>query len=262
MKLWSLIFLLLSQSVFASVDSFSQNFAPSSNIKIDNSQISFDLQNSETSAYTITRAEFLSTLSIARKLFTPLAAEKNRRLEIFSDWNSNWTQAFARRWDTDQVLIYGGIARIPGGTQDSLALLLCHEIGHLYAGAPYSDEHNMLSAEGQADWWATNLCWFQLAKELKTSTQNLRTTSNSLSEISQPPAEELFKLKDRALKAALIVTAFYAANRNIPAPLIETPDLTIVDKTLLTHPEPQCRLDTYVAGLIGSPRPFCWWKAD
>lgn len=187
----------------------------------------------------ITRTEFLTTLSLARKIFSPLATVSNRRLEIFSDWNSNWTQSFARRWDTDQVLIYGGIARIPGGTQDSLALLICHELGHLYGGTPYSDISNLLSAEGQADWWATNYCWPRFAEQLPSTNPDIN---------------------DRALKAALVVTAFYAANRNIPAPQPNTPDATVVEETLLTHPEPQCRLDTYIAGLENAPRPSCWWK--
>jgi hypothetical protein len=188
---------------------------------------------------TITKSEFLTTLSLARKIFAPLAATNNRKLEIFSDWNSDWTQAFARRWDTDQILIYGGIARITAGTQDSLALLICHELGHLYGGIPYSDEHNQLSAEGQADWWATNYCWSRFSEQLPS------TNPDS---------------KDRALRAALVVTAFYAKNRNIPAPLPNTPDSTVVEETVLTHPEPQCRLDTYLAGLINNPRPLCWWK--
>lgn len=187
----------------------------------------------------ITRNQFLQTLAIARKTFSNLATDNHRRLEIFSDWNSDWTQAFARRWDTDQLLIYGGLARIPQGSQDSLALLICHELGHLYAGRPYSDEHNALSAEGQADWWATQYCWPRFIQQLPNSS----LTAN-----------------ERAIKAALIVTAFYARNRNIPAPTVETPDLTEVDETVLTHPEPQCRLDTYLAGLFNQPRPRCWWK--
>lgn len=189
----------------------------------------------------MTRSEFLGVLAVARKTFTPLATSHNRRLEIMSDWSSDWAQAFTRRWETDQVLVYGGIARIAGGTQDSLALLICHELGHLYAGAPYSDEHSALSAEGQADWWATNFCWPRFAEQLPSSNPDIH---------------------NRAIRASLIVTAFYAANRNIPAPTLQTPDLTIVEKTLLTHPEPQCRLDTYVAGLANTSRPLCWWNPE
>lgn len=186
----------------------------------------------------ITRTEFRQTLATAHRLFSPLAARDGRKLEFLTDWNQDWAQAFARRWDNDQVVIYGGIARIPRGTIDTFALFICHELGHLYGGTPYRDEHNRIAVEGQADWWATSECWNTLAADLP----------------ARPGS-----LEQRGVEAALIVTAFYAANRNIPAPAVETPDSTRVEKTLMTHPEPQCRLDTYIAGLLKNERPRCWW---
>ncbi len=198
---------------------------------------SLTVQSSANSA--VTRTQFRQVIASAHRVFSPYSAADNRKLEFYSDWNQDWAQAFARRWETDQVIIYGGIARIPGGTIDSFALIVCHELGHLYGATPYSDEHNRISTEGQADYWATSECWRKLAPEL--------AVNNPLT------------VEERAQRAALIVTAFYASNRNIPAPRIETPDLTVVEETLRTHPEPQCRLDTYMAGLWNQPRPRCWF---
>lgn len=186
----------------------------------------------------VTKTEFSQTLRSFRRVFASYSAREGRELEFFLDWNEDWAQAFARRWETDQVIVYGGIARINGSTVDSFALILCHELGHLYAGEPFSDAHNRMAVEGQADWWATIECWDKIVPELP-----LRAGS----------------VTERGFVASLIVASFFSENRNIPAPRIETPDQTVVDVINRTHPEPQCRLDTFVAGLLKESRPRCWF---
>jgi hypothetical protein len=186
----------------------------------------------------LTRAQFSQTIGIFESVFSPYAARDNRTFEILSDWNEAWPQAFARRWETDHLIVYGGIARIPGTTVDSFALTLCHEVGHLYGGEPFGDEHNRMAVEGQADYWATSECWEKIIHEL--------------------PMRE-GSVQDRGVAAAIVLSAFFAANRNLPAPRVETPDTTVATQTNRTHPLPQCRLDTYVAGLEMNARPRCWW---
>jgi hypothetical protein len=188
----------------------------------------------------VTKADFSQTLRSFKRVFASYSEREGRELEFFSDWNEDWAQAFARRWETDQVIVYGGIARINGSTVDSFALILCHELGHLYAGEPFSDSHNRMAVEGQADWWATMECWEKIIPELP-----LREGSTT----------------ERGFVASLIVASFFAENRNLPAPRIETPDQTIVNVINRTHPEPQCRLDTFVAGLRQESRPLCWFTA-
>lgn len=186
----------------------------------------------------ISRSEFSQTIKAFEFVFAPYAARENRTFEILSDWNTDWPQAFARRWETDHLVVYGGIGRIAGSTIDSFALVLCHEVGHLYAGEPYSDEHNRMAVEGQADYWATSECWEKIILELP-----LREGS----------------IHDRGVAAAIVLTSFFAANRNLPTPRVDTPDTTVVERINRTHPSPQCRLDTYLAGLEMKERPLCWW---
>lgn len=186
----------------------------------------------------LTRAQFTQTIKAFEAVFAPYAHRDQRTFEILSDWDTAWPQAFARRWETDHLVVYGGIARIPGSTVDSFALTLCHEVGHLYGGEPFGDEHNRLAVEGQADYWATSECWEKIISELP-----LRDGS----------------VQDRGVAAAIVLTAFFAANRSLPAPRIETPDPSIAERINRTHPLPQCRLDTYLAGLELKERPLCWW---
>lgn len=180
------------------------------------------------------KKRFLAILQVFQTEFQDLARSSGRKFEIFSDYNSDWAQAFARRWETDHIIVYGGVAALNGGDEDTMALLLCHETGHLYGGLPYGDEQNRLSLEGQADYWSAS-CFNRVIQKLGV------------------PGDK------RLEKAALALTAFYADNRGIPHPDLSTPDHSQVERTLQTHPEPQCRLDTIMAGMKGEGRPRCWF---
>lgn len=167
-----------------------------------------------------------------------------------TDYNEDWAQAFARRWEEDQVIVYGGIAAIKNSSEDTFALILCHETGHLYGGEPVGDTHNNLSLEGQADYWALRSCFPKILSSLSG-----RTPSAGALEYCQNETACA-----RTVDAILAVTAHFADNRNLPHPQLDTPDETVVPATLLTHPNPQCRLDTMIAGMKGLPRPLCWHK--
>lgn len=180
------------------------------------------------------KKRFLEILKIFELEFAPLAAQNGRKFEILSDYNEDWAQAFARRWETDHIIVYGGASALIGGTEDSFALLLCHETGHLYGGRPWGDDKNQLALEGQADYWS-HKCFKQVLPKLAP------------------------RNGDRLMEAALVLTAFYADNRGIPHPRVDTPDVSVVRETLKTHPEPQCRLDTILAGRDYQPRPNCWF---
>lgn len=190
-----------------------------------------------TASHAVTRAQYELVIEVFVAEFSYDAAEHGRQFEILHDWKEDWAQAFARRWETDHLVVYGGAARIRGSTVDSFALVLCHEVGHLYGGMPYSDEFNLLSVEGQADYWAATDCWPRVAHQLNA--------------VGDPSL--------RLKTAAQILTAHFALTRALPAPSRETPDPTVTTVTARTHPSPQCRLDTLIAGAESRDRPRCWF---
>jgi hypothetical protein len=196
------------------------------------------------------KSRFNAVIKLMETEFQGLAAESGRKLEFLTDYDEDWAQAFARRWETDQVIVYGGASGLSGGSEDSFALILCHEVGHLYGGMPYSDDYNKLAVEGQADFWSTRDCFKRIIGKLSAKT----------------PAESWVKyckgdvVCARTVEAALVVTAFYADNRSLVHPKLDTPDVTIAEATNRTHPMPQCRLDTLKAGLEFLMRPLCWYK--
>lgn len=197
-----------------------------------------------------TKREFNAVLGVLLRELTPVAAGEGRTLEIQADYAAEWAQAFARRWETDQLVVYGGVARVPGATTDSLALMVCHEAGHLYGGIPYSDAHNRLSGEGQADFWGAAACWTRVAPHLPPRTAGREAFTLCAGD----------ELCARGAEAGLVMGAFFAGNRGLPVPRFNTPDGSVAVRTVLTHPVPQCRLDTLLAGLRGLPRPACWFR--
>lgn len=215
MKLLLTLFFVLSGALEASVDQWGA-YAPGPKLP---------------------KKRFVAIISLFEKEFSPLAQKDNRELVFYTDYNENWAQAFARRWETDQVIVYGGMAALNNGSEDSFALVLCHELGHLYGGMPFSDAYNRLAVEGQADYWATEVCMPQILPKISELDPQART-----------------------LDAALVLSAFFADNRNLAHPKISTPDTSVVERVLLTHPSPQCRLDTYWAGIFKDTRPACWFR--
>jgi hypothetical protein len=209
-----------------------------------------DEMPSRSSGEKLPKKTFDRIIKLFETTFSPFAQANGRELEIMTDYKEDWVQAFARRWETDQIIVYGGVAAIKNGSEDTMAFILCHETGHLYGGKPVSDEVNTLSLEGQADYWAASDCMDKILPSLS-------------SQVSSPYALKVCAgqtICARKVDAFLVVTAHFADNRNLPHPRLETPDETVVERTNLTHPAPQCRLDTMIAPMRGNPRPLCWYK--
>lgn len=196
----------------------------------------------------LSKTTFKRVLSILKSHYQYKAQERGSLLEFYTDYDNDWAQAFARRWDTDQVHIYGGVAAINQSTEDTLALFICHELGHLYGGSPYSDTHNELSVEGQADYWAASECMPKIIPKLSY----LEASSSSESHC------EGDNVCARTLDASYALANFFADNAKNPHPDLSTPDQSIVVQVLKTHPSAQCRLDTFWAGLKLSNPPRCW----
>lgn len=217
--------------------------------------ISFNLQAGVDSILTrppgekLPKKRFHALINLMQEEFQYLAERNGRRLQFLVDYNEDWAQAFARRWETDQVIVYGGISGLKNGTEDSFVMILCHELGHLYGGKPYSDDYNKLSVEGQADYWSTSYCWKEIMPKLSERTPSELSLRQCNFDVTCA----------RGVDAGKVVTAFYADNRNIAHPRIETPNLNQVQETLKVHPGPQCRLDTLFNGLRGEMRPLCWF---
>jgi hypothetical protein len=150
------------------------------------------------------------------------------------------------------------LARRPELTPDGLALILCHEMGHHLGGfviAPsqFPFEKAWAANEGQADYFATQVCsrkiWINEtavnAGFRKTATTKILKLCDSVWNYSSEQ-----DLCYRVLTAAEAMTTTMAVLMKKPIPDFETPDAVEVEKANHSHPLPQCRMDTALEGAL------------
>lgn len=180
----------------------------------------------------------------------------NKNLIIEKKWIDPTVDAYATRDDLNNpvIVMNGGLARHPLMTKDGFLLLVCHELGHHLGGAPKmlrgnSGLRGWSSAEGQADYFATTKCLprlFELGVESKKIDYDIDSNNLKLA---------LSKCRDnicaRIVLAGLNVSQIFASLlKGSPEPNLQISDPVKVDKTIYNHPNPQCRLDTYLSGAI------------
>lgn len=182
-------------------------------------------------------------------------------------WTNDTLNAQALRFDqTRVVVIYGGLARHPSMTLDSLTLMICHEVGHHKGGAPYFPDIlgniSWASAEGAADYYSVQGCFNQMAPQLRSLPPKLPAKETSL--LSQTCANQDIEICSRALVAGTITAQlqWLVLTKDDPAPSLDKIETDIAPTTLLDYPTPQCRLDTFRASALSLERPACWYRSE
>jgi hypothetical protein len=179
------------------------------------------------------------------------------------DWSSTAESAWsARSGSKSRTYVAGGFARRPELTEDAFLLTLCHETGHFLAGAPLNAQG--LAVEGQADWYATQVCLPRLwaGADVPDAPASEMDPALPDAEIAACAGgdETASSRCRRTLRAAWSAMHMAAARRELPAPLFSTPDPSIAPATVTAgYPGLQCRLDTMRAGALGLARPRCWF---
>lgn len=180
-----------------------------------------------------------------------------KELIINIDWENDRVNAHATKDENDNpvVVVRGGMIRHPEMTRDGLLMIICHELGHHYGGAPKkfrgnSNKRSWSSAEGQADYFATNKC---LPLIFADGSENIQMRARG-DDKNQESARNRCREDQyciRSAMAALVVGKVFASLK----PFWENPKLDLTDSsqvgvTQYKHPRPQCRLDTYIAGAL------------
>lgn len=182
----------------------------------------------ETRTTGTTKALFDKVLDQVERAYGPVFRAKGKSLKIIRSWSDGTVNAQA--WwsgNTCNVEMFGGLARWPGITSTAVRQVALHEIGHCIGGSPYYPWSSM-SCEGQADYWSTLVGCRELGVNCKASSLNLARALGSMS--------------------------------GEPAAWRPGPQLPPVSRTYCEHPESQCRLNTYDAGIAGGSRPRCWYR--
>lgn len=218
------------------------------------------LNENKTTKETVTYSDFYNTSKTEARfneitdrvigLYSDSVTQLGGTLSKSLDWKSDEVNAYAgKRGEFWTVYIIGGLYRHRDITDDAMALTVCHEIGHLMGGAPfYNGGKDLMSVEGQADFWATSVC---MKKYITTFPEEMNQT-NALAKIkceskfADNKAEQ--DICYRSSMAALSITTMFGRNSKLPA--IDSRDNKSRGNTRQLHPEAQCRLDTYIAGAL------------
>jgi hypothetical protein len=164
------------------------------------------------------------------------------------------------------IYLFGGYARLDGISRDGVAATLCHELGHGIGGNPYKldpyDKDGRVSVEGQADDYAFRYCLKRVFKFLPP-TQVVRPL-NSLTEglCKKRPAAD-YQFCTRAFQTLESERRFFRLSPTEPETYYDRPDLSkveVVNQDMEFYPSTQCRLDTMMNGILGQPRPTCWFR--
>lgn len=241
---------------------------------------------------TVSEHDFNKVTGLLYRLYAPaIEAKSGLKFVLVTDWKDATVNAYATRSvDSWNVHINGGIARAKGMTPNSLALIICHEIGHHLGGAPRTFLYDgWPSAEGQADYFATSKCLKKYYAELAREEFEL---THGVPEKVILDCNSVYKnLGDlkicvRSQMAALDFADFLNAFPDVRSPVaLEGKDSRIVKGTNTNHyPRPQCRFDTLYQGSLcnihsdvatsdtdakighcndesrAGSRPRCWYK--
>ena len=204
----------------------------------------------------ISEVEFNEVIDDLETLYSPIVSRMGGTLKVNRLWKDPTANASAVRKDKIwEVNMYGGLARHPSITKDGFYIVLCHEIGHHLGGAPkiVEDEDVWASNEGQSDYYSTLKC---LRSAFNNDDNSKIVASLGAPQFLQDsckaahPKKEDQMLCIRSGMAGASVAGFFATMRKQALPKFDTPDMKQVLKTNDSHPDTQCRLDTYLQGAL------------
>lgn len=208
------------------------------------------------------------------EMYEPLAQQDKMHLTYIIDMGNAHVAAYADVKDQRYILgLYGGLLTSPRLTYGTLAMTLCHELGHIFGGSPRrppppewdgpvdANGDLRLSAEGQADYYSTASCFRQLLKgedhrdHLKDQVISPRLLEKCKE--SWPLHSENYFI---CLRAGLAALDFLNLTKDFDISL-EREDTSEVTKTIRgSYPPRQCRLDTMVAGALCKADSPLYWK--
>lgn len=189
--------------------------------------------------------------------YSPVVKTKKSVLVFNKNWADNTVNASAIRFGGTAwfVNLYGGLARHPLVTDDGFMLVICHEMGHHLGGAPTVGGINgfWAAVEGQADYFATMKCM----KSILKNDDNISIAEKMEIDpfLKKTCAEKNYNQNEIAMcerigMASMSVGRLLSSLKDNAIIHFETPDKSIVTKTDKAHPKAQCRLDTYLAGIL------------
>jgi hypothetical protein len=154
------------------------------------------------------------------------------------------------------VFIFGGIPLAEFMTVDGLALVICHELGHGFAGAPFKEEG--ASVEGQADYYATGECLTKFFKKYPLTNLDIDSLSDKTRTLCRNDQVCLRKM----LAIQTRIEIFKIRGNTSSLDSFETEEASEINFSDNYYPTSQCRVDTFKAAALKKKRPACWFRSN
>jgi hypothetical protein len=205
----------------------------------------------------LTEAQFHQVLDVVEATYTRILGPRGMKFIVERRWSDDTANAAPFSGASFMGLsISGGLARVRGMTQDALALITCHELGHLLGGYPQANPGQ--SNEGQADYFATAKC---LREIFAQPAAHLFSRLEAIDATAQTACARAFHVtaeRSTCVRSAMAAVSASAATTgwgdDDPAPSLGTPDPFQTTVTDDRHANRQCRLDTQFQGALCSKR--------
>ena len=205
----------------------------------------------------VTEAQFNRVLDKIDAVYSPIFKAKGQTFKIDRGWADGTVNARADYEDTTTpaIYMYGGLARHASMTEDGFLMVACHEVGHHLGGAPKTNwwGYEWASNEGEADYYATLKCMHMVLGNEDNAAAIQGKTIDPI--VGAACDAHYTAAADRALCKRVSIASQALGNLlgelgGTGSPSYGTPDMNVVSETSDSHPEAQCRLDTYYQGSI------------
>lgn len=215
------------------------------------------LEDNQEMIANMTEAEFKEIIDGVVQHYIQPAAQYKANIKVNALWSNSTVNASAQQMGNSWIInMYGGLARRPEVTADGFAMVVCHELGHHFAGFPFKGP-SWAANEGQSDYFATHTCARRVWGNQKDINAQFRT---QVGDFEKDKCDAAYtEQADRDLCYRTSAAGFSLANLlsklgSSSEPRFDTPDARKVSRTSDSHPAAQCRLDTYFQGaLCGKP---------
>lgn len=204
----------------------------------------------------MTEARFNEIINQVVGIYEPIVRSHGGTLIAIRSWTNNTVNAQAYQIGSNWYIeMFGGLARAPEITDDGFALVACHEMGHHLGGFPfYQSGATWAASEGQADFFASQACARQLWDTSDNSQYAAIIPATPKAQCDLNWSDQFDRnLCYRVALAGKSLADLLAAGRGTTVSF-DRKDQNKVAVTITSHPQAQCRLDTYVtAGLCNVP---------
>lgn len=206
----------------------------------------------------ITQQDFNKVIDDINVIYAPIVKARKAKLVFDRRWDDGTVNAYASQsGKTWTVAMFGGLARFDIMTPDGFSLVVCHELAHHLGGAPKVKRLGVASwasNEGQSDYIGTMKCMREVFKKQNNAEMIKKikvdaVVTQKCSAVYKDPAKAALCMRTAMAGKVLAEVLNRLAEGQTPVSFT-TPDTRVVSVMDDSHPDAQCRLDTYFAGAL------------